>query len=212
MHNIFKERIYEQGSRYSKEESNHTKYPFVYSYCGNCSIGYFFLNERFIESGIYLLISGLSDMFDGAIARKFNQVTQLGKILDPIADKLTLIAVVICLAILFPSVWPIVIILMSKDILMLIGGAVLLCMKIRPPAAKWYGKVATAIFYVSITTMVCLSAIFEYKNDVLDIILMSLTLIAMIVAFVSYAIIFVKLIKNRNNNDIDKIESESKAK
>ena len=166
-----------------------------------------FLNERFIESGIYLLISGLSD-----IARKFNQVTQLGKILDPIADKLTLIAVVICLAILFPSVWPIVIILMSKDILMLIGGAVLLCMKIRPPAAKWYGKVATAIFYVSITTMVCLSAIFNYKNDVLDIILMSLTLIAMIVAFVSYAIIFVKLIKNRNNNDIDKIEGESKAK
>ncbi len=152
-------------------------------------------------------------MFDGAIARKFNQVTQLGKkILDPIADKLTLIAVVICLAILFPSVWPIVIILMSKDILMLIGGAVLLCMKIRPPAAKWYGKVATAIFYVSITTMVCLSAIFNYKNDVLDIILMSLTLIAMIVAFVSYAIIFVKLIKNRNNNDIDKIEGESKAK
>jgi|GEM_PF-7007955 len=60
--------------------------------------------------------------------------------------------------------------------------------------------------------MVCLSAIFEYKNDVLDIILMSLTLIAMIVAFVSYAIIFVKLIKNRNNNDINKIESESKAK
>ena len=41
---------------------------------------------------------------------------------------------------------------------------------------------------------------------------MSLTLIAMIVAFVSYAIIFVKLIKNRNNHDIDKIESESKAK
>lgn len=55
------------------------------------------------------------------------------KILDLIADKLTLIAVVICLAILFLSVWPIVIILMSKDILMLIGGAVLLCMKIRPP-------------------------------------------------------------------------------
>ena len=148
-------------------------------------------------------------MFDGAIARKFNQVTQLGKILDPIADKLTLIAVVICLAILFPSVWPIVIILMSKDILMLIGGAILLCMKIRPPAAKWYGKVATAIFYVSITTMVCLSAIFEYKNDVLDIILMSLTLIAMIVAFVSYAIIFVKLIKNRNNPDVEKIGSKN---
>lgn len=171
-----------------------------------------FLNERFIESGIYLLISGLSDMFDGAIARKFNQITQLGKILDPIADKLTLIAVVICLAILFPSVWPIVIILISKDVLMLIGGAILLCMKIRPPAAKWYGKVATAIFYTSITTMVCLSAIFGYKNDVLDIVLMGLTLISMIVAFISYAIIFVKLIKNRNNPNKDEAKSEVQDK
>lgn len=158
-----------------------------------------FLHESYIEAGIYLLISGLSDMFDGAIARKFNQVTQLGKILDPIADKLTLIAVVICLAVLFPDVLPIVVILMLKDIIMLIGGAILLCMKIRPPAAKWYGKVATAIFYVSITTIVCLSAIFDYKNWVLDVILMSLTVIAMIVAFVSYAVIFVKLVKNRKN-------------
>lgn len=158
-----------------------------------------FLNENYIEVGIYLLISGLSDMFDGAIARKFNQVTQLGKILDPIADKLTLIAVVICLAVLFPSVLPIVVILMLKDIIMLIGGAILLCMKIRPPAAKWYGKVATAIFYFSITTIVCLSVIFNYKNWVLDVVLMSLTVIAMIVAFVSYAVIFVKLVKNRKN-------------
>lgn len=165
-----------------------------------------FLNRRFIEAGVYLLISGLSDMFDGAIARKFNQVTQLGKILDPIADKLTLIAVVVCLAVLFPSVWPIVIILMSKDILMLMGGAVLLCMKLRPPAAKWYGKAATAIFYISIITMVCLSAIFDYENDVLDLILMGLTLIAMIVAFVSYAVIFVRLIKEKKNSDKNKAE------
>lgn len=171
-----------------------------------------FLDRRFIESGIYLLISGLSDMFDGAIARKFNQVTQLGKILDPIADKLTLIAVVICLAVLFPSVLPIVIILILKDVLMLIGGAVLLCMKIKPPAAKWYGKVATAIFYISITTMVCLSAIFNYENYLLDIILMSLTLASMLVAFVSYAIIFVKLIKNRKNPNQDKVECENSNK
>lgn len=171
-----------------------------------------FLDRRFIESGIYLLISGLSDMFDGAIARKFNQVTQLGKILDPIADKLTLIAVVICLAVLFPSVLPIVIILILKDVLMLIGGAVLLCMKIKPPAAKWYGKVATAIFYISITTMVCLSAIFNYENYLLDIILMSLTLASMLVAFVSYAIIFVKLIKNRKNPNQDKVECKNSNK
>lgn len=162
-----------------------------------------FLNQRYIEAGIYLCISGLSDMFDGAIARKFNQVTQLGKMLDPVADKLTLIAVVICIAILFPEVAPIVIVLLSKDVIMLIGGAVLLCLKIRPPAAKWYGKVATAIFYVSITTLVFLRAVFHYQNQILTIILMALTVAAMVVAFVSYAAIFVRLVKNKNNKEND---------
>lgn len=167
-----------------------------------------FLNRRYIETGIYLLISGLSDMFDGAIARKFNQVTQLGKILDPIADKLTLIAVVICFAIIVPDILPVVIILMSKDVIMLIGGAVLLCMKIKPPAAKWYGKIATAIFYISITTMICLSAIFDYENKVLNVILMSITVIAMLIAFISYSIIFVKLIKNRKNISTENTNKE----
>lgn len=160
-----------------------------------------FMNQKYIEAGICLLLSGLSDMFDGAIARKFNQVTQLGKMLDPVADKLTLIAVVICIAILFPEVAPIVIILLSKDVIMLIGGAVLLCLKIKPPAAKWYGKVATAIFYVSITTLVFLKSVFHYQNQILTLILMALTVIAMIVAFVSYAVIFVRLIKNRKSKE-----------
>ncbi len=157
------------------------------------------MNQRYLEAGIYLLISGLSDMFDGIIARKFNQVTQLGKMLDPIADKLTLIAVLICIAILFPSVTFIVAILLIKDILMLIGGAVLLCMKIKPPAAKWYGKVATAIFYVSIILIIFLEVVFKYQNNILTLILLSVTGVAMIVAFVSYGVIFVKLIRNRNS-------------
>ncbi|MGN0470725.1 MAG: CDP-alcohol phosphatidyltransferase family protein, partial [Acutalibacteraceae bacterium] len=49
----------------------------------------FLLDQNFIMAGVMLIISGVSDMFDGMIARKFNQVTQLGKMLDPIADKLT---------------------------------------------------------------------------------------------------------------------------
>ena len=56
---------------------------------------YFFLKENYIPAVICIGVSGLTDCFDGMIARRFNQVTSLGKILDPIADKFTLLAVVI---------------------------------------------------------------------------------------------------------------------
>ncbi len=159
------------------------------------------LNQRYIDAGICLLISGLSDMFDGAIARKFNQVTQLGKMLDPVADKLTLIAVLVCIAIMFPQVAVVVIILLLKDVIMLIGGAVLLCLKIRPPAAKWYGKVATAIFYTSIILIIFLKAVFHYENYILTVVLLLLTALAMVVAFISYGLIFIRLIKDRKSKD-----------
>lgn len=84
---------------------------------------YFFLAEQYIYAAICIGLSGLSDCFDGMAARKLNQVTPLGKILDPIADKVTLFAVVICMVIYVPMVLPILVTLLVKDLIMLIGGA-----------------------------------------------------------------------------------------
>ena len=68
---------------------------------------YFFLEENYIMAGVMIGLSGLSDCFDGFFARRLNQVTSLGKILDPIADKVTLIAVAVCMLIYMPSILPI---------------------------------------------------------------------------------------------------------
>lgn len=87
---------------------------------------FFFLSKNYIAAAAMVIISGLSDMFDGMIARKFNQITALGKILDPIADKLTLVAVIICIGIIVPKIIPLVVILVVKDLLMLLGGAYLI--------------------------------------------------------------------------------------
>lgn len=55
-------------------------------------------DERdYLISGMIIVFSGLTDLLDGIIARKFNQITEVGKLLDPIADKLTQVAVIICL-------------------------------------------------------------------------------------------------------------------
>ena len=155
--------------------------------------------EKYIHAGILLAVSALSDLFDGMIARKFHQVTQLGKILDPIADKLTLIAVVICLNRVYPYIYPFVAVMLIKEIVMLTGGAVLLVKGIKPPAAEWFGKVATAVFYISVTVLVSLRAFFGITISWLSTSLLGLSAGCMLFALMKYASIFLKLLKENGN-------------
>lgn len=156
---------------------------------------YFFMHDQYFYAAVMLVISGLSDMFDGMIARKFNQYTSLGAMLDPVADKLTLGAVVICMGIKFPVVIPVVALLIIKELAMLIAGGVLLKMHKRPPAAKWYGKVGTAVFYVSVTVIVSLKAIWQIDNNIVTVTLLCLTAAFMIFAFVNYFVVFLGILK-----------------
>lgn len=175
---------------------------------------YFFSVQQYIWAGAMVAFSGLTDCFDGMIARKLNQITELGKMLDPIADKLTLVAVALCMGTLFNHILIFVILLIAKDVLMLIGGYVLIRKQIKPPAALWYGKVATLLFYFSITVLVGLKAIWQYDNIILTMVLLVITTIAMIYALVRYSIIFFNLVKEKaNKKDVSAVvaaETQSK--
>ena len=103
-----------------------------------------------------LFLSGLSDFLDGKIARRFNQVSALGKVLDPIADKLTIFAIAIVLYLQFSNAesksmnafaW-VFLLFIVKDVIMLIGGGIIIALGARPSAAEIYGKAATFAFYV----------------------------------------------------------------
>lgn len=160
----------------------------------------FFLQGKYGLAALMLLVSGLSDMFDGWIARRFDQFTPLGAMLDPVADKLTLAAVVICMGLAFPITIPLVILLILKELSMLVAGGVLLKLHKRPPAARWYGKVATVVFYVSMTAIVTMKAIWSQENDVLIIILLSITAACMIFALVKYFLVFLEIIRTKDDD------------
>lgn len=159
---------------------------------------YYFLVENYIVAVVCIVISGLTDCFDGLLARKLNQITPLGKILDPIADKFTLLAVVVCMVIYVPVVLPVLITLLLKDVLMLLGGMDLINKGITPPAAKWYGKVGTVVFYVSVSIIIFLKAAFKIEIFALDVALLSVTAATMLFALYQYGKIYFQLIKENN--------------
>ena len=104
---------------------------------------------NYILAFIFFTLSGITDILDGYIARKFNLVSNFGKLMDPLADKLTQIATLSSLVItnIIP-LW-ILIIVLSKEFIM-IAGASFLYGKDVVVYSKWYGKLATVLFYLAI--------------------------------------------------------------
>lgn len=106
-------------------------------------------NGDYIIAFIFFTVSGITDIADGCIARKFNLISNFGKLMDPLADKLTQIATIASLTLkdIIP-IWILAIVLLKE--LIMISGASFLYGKDVVVYSKWYGKLATVLFYVAI--------------------------------------------------------------
>ncbi len=96
---------------------------------------------------VVLVTSGISDVVDGIIARKFNQVSRVGKVLDPIADKLFQLSTVICITIDGVVGWWLLALMVAKDLFMLIGGSIFYHKTHAVIASKWYGKLTSVLLF-----------------------------------------------------------------
>lgn len=147
-----------------------------------------------------LVVSGLTDFVDGKIARKFNQISELGKMLDPLADKLTQITIAILLFLEFNGAADSVIhafsyvflVFLVKEAIFVIGGVIMISLGMVPCAAEIYGKVATFVFYGVMVILflfgpeVGVFASAFTLPDIVCIILVSISAILTLVAFASY--------------------------
>ena len=154
------------------------------------------IKEDYAYSGLVLIVSGVSDLFDGFIARRFNQVTKFGGMLDPIADKLTLVAVMVCIGAKFSEVIPFMTILVIKECAMMLASMVLLKRHKTPPMAKWYGKVGTIVFYISVVIIVSLKAVWNVENRFVNVTLMAVTALTMLYAVIQYLKIFMVMMES----------------
>ncbi|OCN01270.1 CDP-diacylglycerol--glycerol-3-phosphate 3-phosphatidyltransferase [Clostridium sp. W14A] len=159
--------------------------PFVIYYAG----------DQILKAAAVLILSGLTDMFDGMIARKYHQTTELGQMLDPLSDKLTQGAVAICLAVKQPILIPFLAVFVIKEALMVSAGIFLIGKKKkRPGGSMWFGKIATVLFYISFGTIVILKGFWGIENLYVSVTLLSITAAFMIYAFIRYAQIYFDIV------------------
>ncbi|MFL0269458.1 CDP-diacylglycerol--glycerol-3-phosphate 3-phosphatidyltransferase [Candidatus Clostridium radicumherbarum] len=145
------------------------------------------LNSLLYAVGIFLL-AGVTDLLDGYIARKFNLITKVGIVLDPLADKLMLITVLTCLVIKsYIPIWMLIIIA-GKEIFMIFCGLFLYKRGTVIPS-NIFGKLGTILFYISILTL--------SLDKALGIYLLYISIAAALVAFFNYLIVY----KAKSNND-----------
>ena len=141
---------------------------------------------QYLLAGVILAVSCLTDMIDGKIARKYNMITTLGKILDPLADKLTQLTMTICLSLKYPVLYPVLGLFVMKELFQLVLGVVFLRKGKMLPGALMAGKVCTTILFVSLIALVLMPNIPPVAVKAIAVI----DALFLIISFVSYAMAY----------------------
>ena len=139
-----------------------------------------------------LIVSAITDALDGVIARKFNMVSDLGKMLDPLCDKLTQAALLICLTFRYRYVWLVFALLAIKDITMSFLGAAAIRHRGAVHSAQWYGKLCTVI----LETVMAVLILFPRIPERYVIGLLALCCAAILFSLIMYTIYLCGLIRS----------------
>ncbi|WP_066504490.1 CDP-diacylglycerol--glycerol-3-phosphate 3-phosphatidyltransferase [Abyssisolibacter fermentans] len=157
-----------------------------------------YMEYSVIYATCIFILAGITDVLDGYIARKYDMITKWGTILDPLADKLTLITVIVCLYIKNYLPFWVLVFIVIKELLMIFGGFFLFCHmdKTVIPANK-YGKLSTLTFYIVIFIIA-----FDISKN-LNYFIITIAVLIALFAFINYFIGFKKINQNKHQN-IDK--------
>lgn len=141
--------------------------------------------EQYTLSFLFFVAANITDILDGYIARKYHLITDWGKLMDPLADKLTQISTISALIIKGIIPFWILVILTVKELIMITVAFILYKKRIITVHSKWYGKVATILFFIAIVTSL-LAENFEILST-LTIYLYYIAIIMTVFAGIMYA-------------------------
>lgn len=152
---------------------------------------YMFLQKWYWQSAIVVIVAAATDVVDGWIARKFNMVSDWGKFIDPVADKLMQFAMLAVLLIKVPWVLLLVIAFVLKEVILLIVGLYIYHKGRNLDGAMWCGKLCTVVFDASMLTLIALPE--KWITDTLASILICVVFAFMLLSFIVYLNAYVQL-------------------
>ncbi|MBQ6824927.1 MAG: CDP-diacylglycerol--glycerol-3-phosphate 3-phosphatidyltransferase [Clostridia bacterium] len=155
-------------------------------------------NGRFLAAGLFVL-AGLTDVLDGYLARKLNQITDFGKLADPAADKLMQLSALLCLCIARRLPLWILLVYAVKEVLQVLGGLRLLNIRKYVVYSKWSGKIASVLLFVVITVIIMTT---EQQIPLSAATwMMVICLIATVIAFFDYVSMYINIRDARHPKD-----------
>lgn len=137
-------------------------------------------------AGAILAVSCLTDLIDGKIARHFNLITTVGKVLDPIADKATQFTLIVCLAIHYPVLYYIIALFVVKEAFQLLAGLWLFRKGRMLKYALITGKICTTVLFISLIAMVIFPKMTQRQVEIIAVV----DIIFMVIAFTEYALAY----------------------
>jgi cardiolipin synthase len=168
---------------------------------------YFLLEHNYPLSCLFIALIWISDLLDGYFARSRDEITEFGIIVDPLADKISI--VVIILILIFQEIIPLwfVIITVSRDALIIAGGLYLNTKKNTVLQSNWMGKMA--VFTIGLTLFISIISagakkgqfgdFFSYHNEITELLLvlmLFLSIVMILLSLLSYSKRFIEIIKN----------------
>lgn len=142
-------------------------------------------NDYFLAAAI-LAVSCLTDMIDGKIARHFNMITTLGKILDPLADKATQFTLIVCLAMKHIIIRYMVVLFFVKEVFQLIAGLISIRKGKMLKGALITGKICTTVLFISLILMVLMPGLPENAIMIISLVDIGFLLISFADYFLTY--------------------------
>ncbi|MDD2979430.1 MAG: GDSL-type esterase/lipase family protein [Hespellia sp.] len=163
--------------------------------------------REYYIAAIIIVVSAITDVVDGKIARRFHMISELGKILDPVADKFTQGILALCLMKNYRLMIALVIVFLVKEAYMTIRGIIVLRESGRNDGAKWYGKLNTVVLYL---VMFALLVYPEMPQNIANVLILFCVAV-MFFSWFKYAKMYHQILKEARNGKEENTRKNGKG-